>query len=42
MRYLISKFRDFSRFFLDFFSEFFKDFYDFEHIYKKGKPHRTS
>ena len=30
MRYSISKFRDFSKFF----SKFFRDFFDFEHIYK--------
>ena len=33
VRYLISKFRDFSTILLKFFSEFFRDFSDFEHIY---------
>ena len=34
LRYLISKFRDFSRIF----SEFFKDFSDFENIYQNPIP----
>ena len=35
MRYLISKFRDFSRIFWNF-SEFCRDFLDFENIYKNA------
>ena len=38
VRYSISKFRDFSRIFLEFFSEIFRDFSDFEHIYQNATP----
>ena len=36
VRYSISKFKDFSRIFLEFFFKIFRDFSDFEHISKNA------